>query len=432
MIKIYSFICFMMWTIQIMIIFFYYDMFLTPYNGKLNRIKRTCIVFTVTTILMWIKVIMFFFEPFSFIIVECIVWIISVVFVLLFYKDKFKIKVFYILFIAVQSLITNIITFSLVCDIENGITSIIFNEIELAKVSVVATLMFLAINMASALIILKYQRKMNISFAWALMVFCVILVAVAISYKFNTLYSDLYLAFVSIFTGFIFVAIVMYIILKDQYNTEEAFMRLTHVMEKEKAYYEQVEKKTEEMAKIRHDYNNVIVTVRSLVEDKKYNEALGILNELYDKSSATSEVIYSPVSIINAVLNEKKDVCDREDIEMNVDLMIPCIVEVSKFDLCVIFGNLIDNAIRACREVTEQGGKSKIYISGKKINEYILFKVKNTALEDSGKVIKGTGYGQKILSDIAKRYNGDFKTMYSDGVYTACISLRMSQTKNKI
>ena len=79
-----------------------------------------------------------------------------------------------------------------------------------------------------------------------------------------------------------------------------------------------------------------------------------------------------------------------------------------------------------------RAANQKIYISGKKINEYILFKVKNTALEDSGKVIKGTGYGQKILSDIAKRYNGDFKTMYSDGVYTACISLRMSQTKNKI
>jgi hypothetical protein len=53
--------------------------------------------------------------------------------------------------------------------------------------------------------------------------------------------------------------------------------------------------------------------------------------------------------------------------------------------------------------------------------------VKKEPLETSGeppkKTIQGRGYGSRILSDFAARYNGDYRTEYKDGIYTAVVSL---------
>ena len=43
----------------------------------------------------------------------------------------------------------------------------------------------------------------------------------------------------------------------------------------------------------------------------------------------------------------------------------------------------------------------------------------------------GHGFGQKILTDIASLYHGEFFTEYVDGIYKAAISLQLSSASEQ-
>ena len=53
--------------------------------------------------------------------------------------------------------------------------------------------------------------------------------------------------------------------------------------EMEKLYYEEMDKEREAMAKIRHDYNNLISSILGLIHIGREDEAEIVLNELIEK-----------------------------------------------------------------------------------------------------------------------------------------------------
>ena len=97
------------------------------------------------------------------------------------------------------------------------------------------------------------------------------------------------------------------------------------------------------------------------------------------------------------------------------------VCSVAPLDLCSMFSNLLDNAIRACEELPED--KRIIDLSARNQGDYLLIRCDNPALEHPGNQPQGTGYGKKILRDIAERYHGEFQTSFADGVFTARLIL---------
>ena len=69
----------------------------------------------------------------------------------------------------------------------------------------------------------------------------------------------------------------------------EEVRELQHAMELEKVHYEQIEARREEMAKLRHDYNNVITSVMYLIENGKTEEAREIMRDLSERINGTKE-----------------------------------------------------------------------------------------------------------------------------------------------
>ena len=194
----------------------------------------------------------------------------------------------------------------------------------------------------------------------------------------------------------------------EKREAQEEVRKLQRVMELEKVHYEQIEARREEMAKIRHDYNNVITSVMHLIENGKTDEAGSVMKDLAWRISQTKEYPFCPVPIINAVLTEKQKVCQAEGILLKADLLFPGESLVADLDWCMIFGNLMDNAIRSCRELQGREKERWITLNAGTVQNYLIIKCRNPSLENREKIIKGTGYGHKILADIAGKYDGDF------------------------
>jgi len=233
-------------------------------------------------------------------------------------------------------------------------------------------------------------------------------------------YSFSMYIFTGVMVGFVANLVLLRILFT---NSEKAalksrLMKLEQMHELERSRFESIESRQYELAKIRHDFNNQLVTAFRLVEHNKNEEASGMLDALSTALTDTKDKSYCMNHVVNAVLTEKKTACEIADIslDVNIDLVEDCGIEA--LHLCSVFSNLLDNAINACLNIPH----SVITISALQKGDYLHIKCINPAPADRN-TKPGNGYGTRILSDIAEHYDGAFNVEEQNGLYYAVISL---------
>ena len=225
-----------------------------------------------------------------------------------------------------------------------------------------------------------------------------------------------------------FISVMMILMLFLQNERAAAQKELAEIQrqsELERVHYAAVEEKREALARIRHDYRNVLNAALILMESGNQEKAKQLLTELTERISATSETPFCTIPVINAVLTEKTTVCSEKGILLRTELLLPEVLSVDDFDLCIILGNLIDNAIRACsleKERREPQVRPEIHLSAGVVQGYLVVRCENPIFAGTEEK-KGTGYGQKILKSLANKYQGDFLAERQGEQYTAQISL---------
>ncbi len=228
---------------------------------------------------------------------------------------------------------------------------------------------------------------------------------------------------ISMGASFVFLMLFI-VVLFSQADKEAVEKELTEMKfrsELEQQHYKSVEARREELAKIRHDYNNLLTSVRGLLEMGEYEQAREALDHLLVRVGQTRECGYCGIPIVNALMAEKQAVCDREGIRLAVDLNVPEDTRVEPIDLCSVFSNLMDNAIRACGQLPQE--ERNITITSGMQGDYLIVRCENPAAKAPGPVPEGTGYGKRILHSIAQRWNGSFQADFADGVYRATVIL---------
>ena len=351
-----------------------------------------------------------------------------------FYKDRGRVKLLHAAMLLLQNGLADIIQSTFWIKLDYAKWNFPFRHKAAAEMCIIVAILSIMLNSCYTMIVLRMRKNNHTKTnpVWlALMMVLILIFTEMESRQWDSAAGLWYLIYRCVFTVLEFAILMMYLsysekreIQEEKQRVQEEFNKLQQVMELEKLHYEQIEARREEMAKIRHDYNNVISSVMFLIENGRTDEAGDVIKDLSDRISKTREYPFCGVPIINAILTEKQKECETESISLTVDLLIPNNVIAADLDLCMIFGNLMDNAIRSCKELRVIGKECSIMLTGGIVQDYLIVKCRNTSLENREKKIKGTGYGHKILADIAGKYDGDFQIEYEDGVFTAQISLK--------
>ena len=181
----------------------------------------------------------------------------------------------------------------------------------------------------------------------------------------------------------------------------------------------------------KHDQHNHIQTLkayRSLGETDKIDDYLNILD---DDLKTVDTVIKTGNVMIDAVLNSKISVAKTKEIEVNAKAIVPKSLNIQAIDLCVIIGNLIDNAIEAClRQANKNDRFIRIYIDIHKEMFYIY--VSNSiggAVKKSGRTYISTkssnshGFGLMRVDKIVEKYKGFTDRQNEPGVFATEIML---------
>lgn len=222
--------------------------------------------------------------------------------------------------------------------------------------------------------------------------------------------------------------------IEKKYFLEQEVNSLKYAHRLEEQHFREVEEKRYEVAKIRHDINNQLVAIRSLVKSGHTEQADELLGELESSIRATKEYEFCSVSIINAVIAEKKAEAEKFGITFDTHISLEDIHNITQNHLCSVFANLLDNAIRAEAGFTDEQ-KDKKVITVKAVNDStsVYITVKNYV---SGVEVPREddtflhGYGQQILRDIAGIYSGSFTAFEENGVYTGIIVMNTKKTGN--
>ncbi len=186
--------------------------------------------------------------------------------------------------------------------------------------------------------------------------------------------------------SFILSSIIIYII---NYISFDVYDRLSLQMEMEKsniAYAQQLELCNRQMEEreaayqetraIRHDLKEYLLDLRLTLKSGNLSDVENKINYILEKNSIyRNEISKSGNLVIDSLLNYKYTLASSHNILINCTLFIPEILPYDSADLCIILGNLMDNAIEASMKLPQQ--KRLITISISQIKGSLTIKIQN-------------------------------------------------------
>ncbi len=178
-------------------------------------------------------------------------------------------------------------------------------------------------------------------------------------------------------------------------------------------HYNEVENMYRQMRGWRHDYKNHIATMKIHLEQGNYKLLGNYLNELNKDLTTVDTVLKTGNVMVDAILNSKISLAQSKDIHIDATAAVPEKIRVSDTDICVIIGNLLDNAIEACCKLEDSDKRFiRIYIGLLKQQLYI--SISNSVggeIKKEGKIYFTTknenhGFGLKRIDKIVSKYGG--------------------------
>lgn len=197
-----------------------------------------------------------------------------------------------------------------------------------------------------------------------------------------------------------------------------------------RTHFAEVDNMYRQMRGWRHDYRNHIQTMKSYAAMGDLDAIRAYLDELDHDLSAVDTALKTGNRMTDAILNSKISLAKSKGIAVVADARVPVALTTAELDLCIIIGNLFDNAIEAVLPLLETERVIRVYMDMKGMQLYMCF----TNRTAEGKLEKersrfrstkgeGRGFGLARIDAIVERYCGYVNRNSEEGAFTTEILL---------
>ena len=230
-------------------------------------------------------------------------------------------------------------------------------------------------------------------------------------------------------------AITLFIVLVILVYQKKEMKRL--MVLKDKCIREQTEQykmamnKERELRRFRHDYNAHMTAISGLLANGEYDKLQEYIKSMgYFKEKFN--LVNSGNIITDAVFNQYKELCDKDNIEFEISGKLPENFNMAETDLCVLLSNLISNAYEAalkCEDdrriisVEIRNSDDDIFIDvSNSVNGEVVFKNGLPVTDKPDR--KNHGFGVENILEVVERNGGYIEWKQLDkGRFTAEIML---------
>ena len=179
-----------------------------------------------------------------------------------------------------------------------------------------------------------------------------------------------------------------------------------------------------EMRGYKHDFHHHLQALKGQLEAGEVERAIAYITEL-DRSLQSVDTLLKTGNVtVDAILSAKLAQARADGIAVTVDVNLPDRLTFSDLELSIVIGNLLDNAIEACREADgEKFIRLTMRIKGKMLYFYLLNaagsrKTKIGSLFRTGKS-GAHGFGLHRAEAILEQHGGWVKYNSEDGAFTS-------------
>lgn len=209
----------------------------------------------------------------------------------------------------------------------------------------------------------------------------------------------------NIFTYYMFVRLGR----SNQLKLNYELLNVQYECEKENA--KAIQKLYEKISAFRHDMKNHMLCISAMAEQGSNAELQEYIQKLLQHNMEMNRTfVFTGNDILDAILNTKLSDAQQKNIQFHT-----VITDTLNFfepeDICILFGNLIDNALTAAEDTEEKMVNLQIQPQGDYVSIVISNSIKDSVLEanphlKSTKENSGHGYGVKNIRKIVQKYYG--------------------------
>ena len=202
------------------------------------------------------------------------------------------------------------------------------------------------------------------------------------------------------------------------FQAQVELQSLTQAAQAQKVYIAEARARYEQTKSFRHDIKNHLSVLDGLLKNEKLDEGREYLKKLETVSEALSFPYQTGNQVVDILLGEKLGLAKEITAEVSLVLPNPC--GIDDFDLCVLFANVLDNAITACRA---QDGAKSIRISGKRQGDFYMLTFENTCSQEP---LPPAGTRLSNIRVVAEKYHGAVLTEKTGGWFSLNVLLNVA------
>ncbi|MDE5937587.1 MAG: GHKL domain-containing protein [Lachnospiraceae bacterium] len=170
-----------------------------------------------------------------------------------------------------------------------------------------------------------------------------------------------------------------------------------------------------ELYQLRHELEHKLFTIRYLLEKDKKEEGLRVMGQMIEELCGDAKDISVSQNIVETVIVNIERKHEEAGVRVEKEILFSDETIMDMVDLCILLGNLLDNAIEAAVESLEK----MVVISVREELGCLLIRVSNTFSEENSDVRsfislkEGTGrhgFGMLHIREMVRRYDGEITT----------------------
>ncbi len=164
----------------------------------------------------------------------------------------------------------------------------------------------------------------------------------------------------------------------------------------------------------RHDFHNYLEVIRIYIENKNYDQLKKYLGETRQDFQHVLSMIATGNPAIDAIISSKLLISYNKNIDVKLNIKKIDKLPITETKMCVLIGNLFDNAIEACEKISDENARwLKIDITNRQGMLYL--NIENSSdgeyrFEEnkllSNKHSENHGFGLVRISQIVSEANG--------------------------
>lgn len=195
--------------------------------------------------------------------------------------------------------------------------------------------------------------------------------------------------------------------------------------------HENLQQRINEARQAKHDVRHHTHLIREYLRSGKLQELETYLDQYSESLPDTQSIVYCAHYETNTLLGYFMQQAQQHGIQMDIFVQFPEVIRLPETTLSVLLGNLLENAIDACKEVT--AGERKITVRGRTSGGFIFLEISNNysgALKKSkaGEYFttkkNGQGLGLNSVTHLVDYHNGMIEVDTTENVFRVSVMLQ--------